>query len=651
MQNYIKFRTPQSPLHKGRFEVRRFFINFATYLRHGFVPVPPVGGAALRYMPLKMNYTVLDFISLLGSVCLFLYGMKVMSEGLQKVAGDRLRTILGIMTKNRVTGVLTGVLITALIQSSSASTVMVVSFVNAGLMSLAQSMSVIFGANVGTTATTWIISAFSFEVNISDYSIVLLAIGVPMMFMKRSTYKSLGEFLVGFCFLFMGLDLISKYVPNLQENPEMLRFLTDYTSLGVGSVLIFFAIGIIITMIAQSSAATFAITLIMCSQGWISFYLGCAIILGGNIGTTITPVLASLSGNLAARRTAMGHVLFNVIGSIVTLFVFHPFTGLVADITQACIGLNPMDIDAAMEKGMEGSTLLTPAGGLTSRAQAAVAFGLAMFPTVFNTFNLLIMIWFTKLYVKAVCWIMPARHKDTEEEFTLKYIGRGILSASELNITQAQKEIVVYGERVHRMLGMARDLIHLKAKDEKYGQTFNRIEKYEEISDRMEIEIGNYLNHVAEGRLSPESKMRIAGMLRIISEIESIADGCYNVAKTMTRKNSNHVEFDAPVLKEIDTMYQMVDDAMLNMLDILREMETPEGSKIVAAYNKEREINNLRNSLRDGNIFNINNKEYDYQEGIFFMDLISEAEKLGDYMLNVVEGVKHQFKQAAPAEL
>lgn len=594
-----------------------------------------------------MNYTIIDFISLLGSVCLFLYGMKVMSEGLQKVAGDRLRTILGIMTKNRVTGILTGILITALIQSSSASTVMVVSFVNAGLMSLAQSMGVIFGANVGTTVTTWIISAFSFEVNISDYSILLLAVGVPLQFMKRSSFKSFGEFLTGFCFLFMGLDLISQYVPNLQDNPEMLRFLSQYTGLGLGSVFIFFCIGIVLTMVAQSSAATFAITLIMCSQSWIPFELGCAIILGGNIGTTITPVLASLSGNLAAKRTAMGHVLFNVLGSIIVLCVFHPFTELVASITQACIGTNPLDISAAQSAGMADSTLLDPKGGLTAKAQSAIAFGLAMYPTVFNTLNLLVMIWFTNFYVKAVCWIMPARHKDTEEEFTLKYIGRGLLSASELNITQAQKEIVLYGERVNRMFGMARDLIHLRENDEKYTKTFNRLEKYEEISDRMEIEIGSFLNHVAEGRLSPEGKMRVAGMLRIISEIESIADSCYNVGKTLARKNSNHVNFDQGVLHEIDSMFDLVSDAMQNMLSILREMETPEGSRIVTAYNKEREINNMRNRLRDGNIFNINNKKYDYQEGIFFMDLISEAEKLGDYMLNVVEGVKHQFKATA----
>lgn len=595
-----------------------------------------------------MNYTIFDFISLLGSVCLFLYGMKVMSEGLQKVAGDRLRNILGIMTKNRFTGVLTGILITALIQSSSASTVMVVSFVNAGLMSLGQAMAVIFGANVGTTVTTWIISAFSFEVNISDYSIILLAVGVPMLFMKKSTYKSLGEFLIGFCFLFMGLDLISNYVPNLQENPEMLEFLTKYTTMGYGSVLIFFVIGIIVTMVAQSSAATFAITLIMCAQGWIDYALGCAIILGGNIGTTITPVLASLSGNLAAKRTAMGHVLFNVLGSIIVLIIFNPFVTLVADITYWLQGINPLDITAAEEAAMPDATLVNRAGGLTAKAQASMAFALAMFPTVFNTCNLFVMIWFTKLYVKIVCWIMPTRHKETEDEFSLKFIGRGMMGTSELNITQAQKEIVVYAERVDRMLHMAEELIHTEEKDENFTQLYSRLEKYESISDRMEIEIGNFLNKIAEGRLSPEGKMRIAGMLRIVSEIESIADSCFNVAKTLTRKNQNHVEFDRDVLKEIDAMFQLVDGAMKNMLEILREMETPEDSNIIAAYNKEREINNLRNALRDDNIYNINNKVYDYQEGIFFMDLIGEAEKLGDYILNVVEGVKHQFKPATP---
>lgn len=592
-----------------------------------------------------MDYTILDFLSLLGAVCLFLYGMKVMSEGLQKVAGDRLRNILGIMTKNRATGVITGILITALIQSSSASTVMVVSFVNAGLMSLAQSMAVIFGANVGTTVTTWIISAFSFEINISTYTIVLLAVAVPLMFMKKGSYKSLGEFIVGFCFLFMGLDLISAYVPNLEENPQMLAFLQDYTALGIWSVLIFFAVGIILTMVIQSSAATFAITLIMCSQGWISFALGCAVILGGNIGTTITPILASLSGNLAARRTAMGHVLFNVIGSVVVLFIFYPFVHLVGDITQAFMGLDPCDIDKAQELSMAGQTLLNEQGRKIMFDQKTVAFGLSMFPTVFNTCNLLVMIWFTKLYVRIVCWLMPARHRDTEEEFTLKYIGRGLLGTSELNLAQAQKEILVYGERVQRMITMAQTLVTEAPDSQPYIDNYNRIEKYEDISDRMELEIGNFLNKVAEGRLSPEGKKEIAAMLRIVSEIESIADSCLNVAKTLKRKNQARVKFDDWILAQIEGMFGLVDNAMDNMLVLLREMDAPDETRVIEAYNREREINNYRNRLRDDNIARINDRKYNYQEGIFFMDLISETEKMGDYILNVVEGVKHRFKE------
>lgn len=592
-----------------------------------------------------MDYTILDFLSLLGAVCLFLYGMKVMSEGLQKVAGDRLRNILGIMTKNRATGVITGILITALIQSSSASTVMVVSFVNAGLMSLAQSMAVIFGANVGTTVTTWIISAFSFEINISTYTIVLLAVAVPLMFMKKGSYKSLGEFIVGFCFLFMGLDLISAYVPNLEENPQMLAFLQDYTALGIWSVLIFFAVGIILTMVVQSSAATFAITLIMCSQGWISFALGCAVILGGNIGTTITPILASLSGNLAARRTAMGHVLFNVIGSVVVLFIFYPFVHLVGDITQAFMGLDPCDIDKAQELSMAGQTLLDEQGCKIMFDQKTVAFGLSMFPTVFNTCNLLVIIWFTKLYVRIVCWLMPARHRDTEEEFTLKYIGRGLLGTSELNLAQAQKEILVYGERVQRMITMAQTLVTEAPDSQPYIDNYNRIEKYEDISDRMELEIGNFLNKVAEGRLSPEGKKEIAAMLRIVSEIESIADSCLNVAKTLKRKNQARVKFDDWILAQIEGMFGLVDNAMDNMLVLLREMDAPDETRVIEAYNREREINNYRNRLRDDNIARINDRKYNYQEGIFFMDLISETEKMGDYILNVVEGVKHRFKE------
>lgn len=294
---------------------------------------------------------------------------------------------------------------------------------------------------------------------------------------------------------------------------------------------------------------------------------------------------------------------------------------------------------------MSGSTLLDGGGNPVKFDQASVAFGLAMFPTVFNTCNLLVMIWLTKAYVKVVCWIMPAKHRESDEEFALKYIGRGLLGTSELNLAQAQKEIVVYGERVQRMIGMAESMLAADPDSQTYIDNNNRIEKYEDISDHMELEIGQYLNKVAEGRLSPEGKKETASMLRIISEIESIADSCMNVAKTLNRKNQNKVRFDDWVLAQLDGMFHLVDGAMENMLALLREMEAPDEVRVIDAYNREREINNYRNRLRDANISNINDRKYSYQEGIFFMDLIGEAEKLGDYILNVVEGVKHQFKE------
>jgi len=515
---------------------------------------------------------------------------------------------------------------------------------------------------VGTTFTAWIIALFGFKVDISAFALPLIGLAVPLLFSKKSKTKSIGEFTIGFAFLFMGLDMISKYVPDLQSNPEMFAFLQRYASMGFGSVLIFCLVGVVVTMIIQSSAAMFAITLIMCSKGWITFDLACALVLGSNIGTTVTPLLASMSGNVAAKRTAMGHLLFNLLGTLWTLAVFFPFVDLNSWITEEIGQGDPAGLynyvsnlqatDPGMYNQVMAAGLPTDDGvvlhhrSVIAQMQVSVSFGLSIFHTVFNLINLSIMIWLTNVYVKIVEILVPAKHSG-DDEFQLKFISAGILSASELNISQAEKEMHVFAERVGRMLPMARDLVHTKAGSDDFNRTYSRLEKYEEISDRMEIEIGNYLNRVAEGRLSPEGKMKIAGMLRIISEIESIADGCFNIAKTLQRKNQNHVNFDAAVLHEIDQMYDMIDESMKNMVSLLEDMETPESSKIVKAYNKEREINNLRNKLRDGNIFSINNKEYDYQEGIFFMDLISEGEKLGDYMLNVVEGVKHQFKPAS----
>lgn len=611
-----------------------------------------------------MNYSFLDFLCLLGSVGLFLYGMKVMSEGLQKAAGDRLRNILSAMTRNRFTGTLTGFAITALIQSSSASTVMVVSFVNAGLMTLAQSMAVIMGANVGTTFTAWVIALFGFKVNISAFVLPMIGIAVPLLFSKKGRTKSMGEFLTGFAFLFMGLNMISDYVPDLQQNPEMFAFLQQYTDLGFLSVLIFLTVGILVTMVIQSSAATFAITLIMCSKGWIDFNLACAIVLGSNIGTTITPILASMSGNVAAKRTAMGHLLFNLLGCAWVLCVFNPFVELNTWITDALGQGNPealagyvehlqaTDIDVynnlfnTLPSDHELYGRVTAAQAQVESMQFSVSFGLSMFHTVFNLINLSVMIWLTNVYVKVVERLVPSRHKE-DEEFQLKFISGGLLNASELNIAQAEKEIAVYGERVERMIDMAKRLVHTDSESAEFTELYSRLEKYEDISDRMEIEIAHYLNRCSEGRLSNEGKMRIASMLRIVSEIESIADCCLGAGKILVRRNQSHAKFTDEIYANIDTMFGYIKEAMSNMLKLLRDIEHAREPEIIASYNKEREINNYRNQLRTANIENINSKHYEYQAGIYYMDLISDLEKTGDYIINVVDAVKDQMRSTA----
>lgn len=606
-----------------------------------------------------MSYSLLDFLGLLGAVGLFLYGMKVMSEGLQKAAGDRLRNILSAMTRNRFTGTVTGFFITALIQSSSASTVMVVSFVNAGLMTLAQSMAVIMGANVGTTFTAWIIALFGFKVDISAFALPLIGLAVPLLFSSKSKTKSIGEFTIGFAFLFMGLDMISNYVPDLQSNPEMFAFLQKYASMGFGSVLIFTLVGLLVTMIIQSSAATFAITLIMCSKGWIDFPLACALVLGSNIGTTITPLLASMSGNVAAKRTAMGHLLFNLLGTLWVLAVFYPFVDLNSWITEEIGQGNPCalyqyvsDLKATnpdIYDRLYANSLPTNDGvilhhrAMIAQLQVSVSFGLSIFHTVFNLINLSIMIWLTKVYVKIVELLVPAKHAG-DDEFQIKFISGGILSASELNISQAEKEIHVFAERVARMLPMARDLVTKKDGSDEFNKVYSRLEKYEEISDRMEIEIANYLNRCAEGRLSNQSKRRIAAMLSIDSEIESIADCALGVGKILLRKQQSNVDFNEEIYKNIDTMFDYVGRATDNMMKLLSNLEHQQENTIITSYNCEREINNLRNILRSNNISNINEHHYEYQSGIYYMDIISTLEKLGDYIINVVDIVKEEFR-------
>ena len=563
-----------------------------------------------------MEYSFYDFLKLLGSLALFLYGMKIMSEGLQKFAGDRLRKILTAMTTNRVTGVLTGVLITALIQSSSATTVMVVSFVNAGLISLEQSIGVIMGANIGTTVTAWIISALGFKVDIAAMALPMLAFGVVFLFSKRSSKKSLGEFIFGFAFLFMGLSLLKDNAPDLGKNPEMLSFVQNYTDMGFVSVLLFVFIGTILTMIVQASAATMAITLIMCANGWISFELGAALVLGENIGTTITANLAALTGNTQSRRAALAHLVFNIFGVIWVLVLFKPVTMGVA-----------WFVDDIMQ---------------STDPAVAVSFKLSAFHTAFNICNVLLLIWFVKLIERTVCRIIP--NKEQEEEYRLRFITGGLLSTAELSILQARKEINLFSERIHRMFGMVQQLLDNTNEDE-FNSLFNRIEKYENISDSMEIEIANYLNKVSEGRLSSESKLQIRGMLREVTEIESIGDSCYNLGRTINRKRSCGEDFTERQYEHIYHMFKLVDQALQQMINLVEDEHHM--VDVNKSFNLENEINNYRGQLKNQNIVDVNNKEYDYQMGVHYMDIIGECEKLGDYVVNVVEAASNVKEKKA----
>ena len=557
-----------------------------------------------------MDYSFFDFLRLIGSLGLFLYGMKIMSEGLQKFAGDSLRRILTAMTTNRVTGVLTGVLITALIQSSSATTVMVVSFVNAGLLTLTQSIGVIMGANIGTTVTAWLISALGFKVDIAAFSLPLLAFGIPLLFSGKSSRKAVGEVIFGFSFLFMGLQALKANAPDLGANPEMLAFVQNYADMGFFSIILFLFIGAILTMIVQASAATMAITLIMCANGWIDYQLGVALVLGENIGTTITANLAALTGNTQARRAALAHLAFNIFGVIWVLILFYPFTNAVSWFVT-----NVMRI---------------------SDPSVAVSFKLAAFHTAFNISNTFVMIWFVGLIEKTVCFLIKGK-KDEDEEYRLRYITGGMLSTAELSILQARKEITLFAERTGRMLDMVKALFYEKNEDA-FLKTYSRVEKYESISDRMEIEIANYLTCVAEGRLSSEGKEEIRIMLRAVSEIESIADSCNNMARSIKRRNEFKSIFTDEQNHNVDQMLALTEKALHRMIEILKKSELVRDD-VNPSYNIENEINNYRNQLKIHNVEDINNKKYQYQDGVYYMDIIGEAEKLGDYVLNVVQAV------------
>jgi phosphate:Na+ symporter len=601
-----------------------------------------------------MSYTLFDFLKLLGSLGMFLYGMKIMSEGLQKMAGNKLRSILSAMTANRFMGVVTGVLITALIQSSSATTVMVVSFVNAKILSLAQSVSVIMGANIGTTVTAWVISIFGFKVDIGIMVLPMIALAIPLMFSKRNRNQSLAEFIMGFAFLFMGLEFLKINVPDVQSNPDMLAFLRNYSNMGFGSILLFVLIGSILTIVVQSSSATVAITLVMCSQGWISFEIACATILGENIGTTITANLAALSANVSAKRAAFAHFMFNVFGVIWTMALFYPFTRLISlivsdigpgdphQLANFLAGLDPETLSAISAGGGHLSPELEALRTKYIGLQTSISYSLSLFHSTFNIMNVLMMVWFVNFYVKICTKLIVS--KKTDEEFQLKHISAGILSTAELSILQAKRETMVYAERMKRMFLMCRDAYYEK-NEKNFLKIFGRIEKYENISDRMEVEIGNYLREVSEGRLSAASKEVIRDILRVITEIESVGDSMYNMARTINRRNENHDGFTPELDEYVETMFELIDKALDRMIDVLK-IEIPQKTDMDISVNLEHEINTLRNKLKMHNIEDVNSKKYDYTVGVIYMDLIAECEKLGDYAINVVEA----WCNAAPSK-
>ncbi len=602
---------------------------------------------------LTMDYSIIDFLRLVGSLALFLYGMKIMSEGLQKMAGDKLRSILSTMTKNRLMGLLTGIMITALIQSSSATTVMVVSFVNAGLLTLVQSIGVIMGANIGTTITAWVIALFGFgKFSISALSIPMMGLALPLIFSSKEKSKFFGEFVFGFAFLFMGLDFLQGSMPDLQNNPEVLSFVQNFAGNGFWSLLFFLFVGTVLTIIVQSSSATMALTLIMATKGWIDFPSAAAMIMGENIGTTITTNLAAIPANLSAKRAAFSHLLFNVFGVIWMLFVFKYFVNMVDGIVGNISSVQPSGLTnyvnslstedyhaiTTMSKS-ELSADLVAKQNIYLNYRAATSYGLTLFHTLFNIVNVFIMIWFVKYFEKlCLLFIKPKKGEDEDEEFILRYIDAGLSSTAELSILQAEKEMAVYAQRARKMFGFARKMTNMDHNEKKFIKLYNRVEKYEDICDRMELEIGSYLARVAEGRLSNKSKEHVRDILRAVTEIESIADASCNIARHLKRKMDANAVLEDDILENINSMYDIVEKAFDNMQGIITSSKVVDRD-LINSQNIEKMINNKRDALKKQNVESLNLNVYSYQNGVFYMDIISECERTGDYIINVVEAM------------
>ena len=573
---------------------------------------------------------ILQIFTLLGALGMFLYGMNLMSSGLQKAAGDRLRGLLSAMTSNPFKGVLTGLGITSVIQSSSATTVMVVSFVNAGLLTLAQAIGVIMGANIGTTVTAWLVSWLGFKADISILAVPLMLLGFIFSNSKKNQRQNIGELIVGFCLLFLGLSFMKESVPDLNETPQVLEFVRSWAGHGFGSVLIFLAFGTVLTLVLQSSSATMAITLIMLSMGFIPFDMACAMVLGENIGTTITANIAAAVGNTQAKRAAMSHTIFNVFGVIWALIFFKPFLALVGKIIEALFGLpNP---------AAEGFAV---SGQNTPDATAAL-YGLSMLHTLFNTINTLILVWCVRFIEKAVIWIIKVPKNNDNEAFRLKYISAGPLAPPELAADQAFDEIIHFAQISKNGLSYIKAAIKENDPD-RFEELRGKLVKYEEISDRIEYEIASFLNAVSAGDISEETSKRIKSMYKIIGELESLGDSGESISRILSRRNIHKKTFDQDTVKKLEDMAAAVENAYDAMIANLNSAHKGQLAEISNAYNAEDRINNLRNYLRDSEIEEIESSRKNYQTSVYYMDVVSEFEKMGDFIINISQTLEKTF--------
>ena len=570
---------------------------------------------------------ILQIFTLLGALGMFLYGMNLMSSGLQKAAGDKLRGFLSAMTSNPFKGVLTGLGITSIIQSSSATTVMVVSFVNAGLLTLTQAIGVIMGANIGTTVTAWMVAFLGFKADISILAIPLMLFGFLFSNSKKNKHQNIGELIVGFSLLFLGLSFMKESVPDLRETPQVLEFVSNWSSYGFGSVLLFLAFGTILTLVLQSSSATMAITLIMLSMGWIPFHMACAMVLGENIGTTITANIAAAVGNTQAKRAAMSHTIFNLFGVIWALVLFKPFTALVGKVIELFGLPNPAAEGFAVVEGDMGSS-------------TAALYGLSMLHTMFNTINTLLLVWFIKYIEKAVVWIIKPKNQEAEP-FRLKYISAGPLATPELAAAQAFDEIVHFAEISRNGLGYAKQAIAADAKH--FDELREKLVKYEEISDRIEYEIAAFLNGVSAGDISEATSVKIKAMYKIIGELESLGDSGEAISRMLSRRNEHKKSFDTATIEKINLMIAKVDSAYEVMIANLIAAHEGTLTSIANAYDAEEQINALRNELREAEIEALDNNDKNYQTSVYYIDIINELEHMGDFMINISQSLERAF--------